>query len=281
VSSPHELARLALRVFAVSAREAGRNAAGLVLLVAVPVVFLGAVQLTAGDVLTAIKLYYPGETLKVTLTARQVCLVFGTVAICGFLAAYYAMTLFHHALAYFRFWVVAGLPPLAFLLGRLGFYMLVVLSLGSGTMLLTGRLVHLEHPGTVLLGFLLLGLVYGCCGGIAGLLARDPLIGFLVVAILADIDAAWLQNPAYYTAGQNLDFIRWLPAFHPSQLVLSGAFTEDPNTHALLAGGGYGAVLFAVFLAITSLRLGRARGPAAGTAGAPPASLPTTPAGAP
>ena len=35
------------------------------------------------------------------------------------------------------------------------------------------------------------------------------------------------------TSGQNLEFIRWLPAFYPSQLVLASAFTEDLNVQAL------------------------------------------------
>lgn len=267
--SPRDLARLAWRVFLLSAREAWRNFAGLVLLVAVPVVFLGTVWLTAGDVITVIKLYYPEETLQVSLSARHVCLVFGTVSICGFLAAYYAMTLFHHAFGYFRFWVIAGLPPGAFLLGRFGFFSALILALGAGTTLLTAQLVFLVHPWWVLLGFLLLGLAYGACGGIAGLLSRDPLIGFLVVAILADIDAAWLQNPVYYTSGQNLEFVRWLPAFHPSQLVLASAFSEDLNGQALRGSVAYAAVLLAAFLLVTTLRLGRRRGRQAGP-GEPP-----------
>jgi hypothetical protein len=263
VASPRELVRLSARVFAVSAREAWRNTAGLVLLVAVPVVFLGTVWLTAGDVLTVIKLYFPDEVLQVTLSARPVCLVFGTVSICGFLAAYYAMTLFHYAFRYFRFWVIAGLPPGAFLLGRFGFYTLLILALGAGTTLLTGRLVPLAHPWAVLLGFLLMGVVYGAFGGMAGLLSRDPLIGFLAVAILADIDAAWLQNPVYYTSGQNLEFIRWLPAFYPSQLVLASAFTEDLNLQALRGSLAYAAILLALFLVVTTRRLGSStpRGP--------------------
>jgi len=268
---PRDLARLSGLVFLVSAREAGRNIVGLVLMAAVPVIFLGTVWLTAGDVLTAIKLYYPGETLQVSLSTKQVCLVFGTLSICGFLAAYYAMTLFHHAFGYFRFWVIAGLPPGAFLLGRFGFYTGLILVLAGGTTLLTAQLAFLIHPWWVLLGFMLLGLAYGACGGIAGLLSRDPLIGFLAVAVLADIDAAWLQNPVYYTAGQNLAFVRWLPAFYPSQLVLAAAFTEDFNTQALWGSVICAGVLLAVFLTVTTLRLGRSRVRTAEPGGLPPA----------
>jgi hypothetical protein len=276
VASPRDVAVLGLRVLALSARETGRNFVGLLLLVAVPVVFIGAVQLTAGEVLTAIQLFYPDDTLRVTLTARQVCLVFGNLAICGFLAAYFALTLFHFAFGYFRFWVIAGLPPVAFLAGRFGFFVLTVLALGLGTTFATSRLLLVENPGTVLAGFLLLGVIYGCFGGIVGLLTRDPLVGFLAIAILADVDAAWLQNPVYYSSGQNLAFVRWLPAYHPGQLVLAGAFAPDLNTRALAGSLAWAGGLLALLLAVCTLRLGRSGRP--GTAA--PTTVPT-PRGAP
>lgn len=256
-------AALAGRVLALSAREAGRNYVGLGLLVAVPVVFIGAVQLTAGEVLTAIRLFYPEETLQVTLTARQVCLVFGNLAVCGFLAAYYALTLFQFAFGYFRFWVIAGLPPISFLAGRFGFFVLTVLALGVGTTAASARLLPLEHPAVVLLGFLLLGVIYGSFGGMAGLLTKDPLVGFLAIAILADVDAGWLQNPVYYSSGQNLAFIRWLPAYYPGQLVLAGAFATDLNQRALAGSLAWAGALLVGLLAVSTLRLGRSVRPAA------------------
>jgi hypothetical protein len=276
VSRPGEAGALAARILALTARETGRNSVGLLLLVAVPVVFMGAVQLTAGEVLTVIQLFYPDETLQVTLTARQVCLVYGNLGICGFLAAYFALTLFHFAFGYFRFWVIAGLPPISFLAGRFGFFVLAVLALGLGTTFATTRLLLVENPGTVLAGFLLLGVIYGCFGGIVGLLTRDALVGFLAIAILADVDAAWLQNPVYYSAGQNLAFIRWLPAYHPGQLVMAGAFAPDLNTGALAGSLAWAGALLLLLLTACTVRLGRS-----GRPGPAPAPHLAVPSGAP
>jgi hypothetical protein len=60
---------------------------GMILFFSIPAVFLGAVQLTAGEGTVAVKLYYPEETLRVLLTIRHACMVFAAVAVCGFLSS--------------------------------------------------------------------------------------------------------------------------------------------------------------------------------------------------
>ena len=242
-------------IFLLSAREAWRNKAGFILMVAIPAIFLGAVELTAGKGYVPVKLYFLEETLQVTLTVRHVCMVFGAAGVCGFLSAYYALILFHQDFDYFRYCAFSGMPRTGFLAGRFGFFLVVVVILAAATTLLTMILVHVNDPPGMFAGFVLLGLVYGAIGGIIGMVSRDFLVAFLCVAILADIDAAWLQNPVYYTAGQDLGIIRWLPAFYPCQQIFAAAFTVDFNLLAVLGSGAYGTVLLGVLLAVIAARL--------------------------
>ncbi len=245
------LARLVL----LSIREAWRNRMGLILFFTIPVLFLGVVQITAGEGIVPIKLYYPEETLQVSLIIRHACIVFAAAALCGFLSAYYALTLFHQNFDYFRFCVFSGLPPAVFLAGRFAFLIVLILLLAAGTTILTGALVSIIHPGMVFAGFVLIGIVYAACGGIAGTIVRDVLAAFLFVAVLADLDAAWLQNPVYYTAGQNIGLISWLPAFYPCQMIFAAGFTEDPNPAAVRGSIIYAGVLLSILLLIITIRL--------------------------
>ena len=79
--------QLLSRLISLSIHEAWRNKMGLALFFAIPVLFLGVVQLTAGEGIVPVKLYYPGETLQVLLTIRHACIVFAAAALCGFLSA--------------------------------------------------------------------------------------------------------------------------------------------------------------------------------------------------
>ncbi len=248
------------RLVSLSIREAWRNKMGLFLFFTIPPLFLGVVELTAGKGAVPIKLYYPEETLQILLVIRQACIVFAAAALCGFLSAYYALILFHQNFEYFRFCVFSGLHPAVFLAGRFAFLVVLILLLAGGTTYLTGEMVAIENPGTVFLGFVLMGIVYAACGGIAGTLFRDVLAAFLVVALLADLDAAWLQNPVYYTAGQNIEIIRWLPAFYPCQMIFAAGFAEDTNPGALKGSMVYAAVLLGILLVIISARLRGVRG---------------------
>src|SRR5512139_836939 len=74
---------LLTRLISLSLREAWRNKMGLVLFFAIPVLFLGIVQITAGEGIVPVKLYYPEETLQVMLTIRHACIVFAAAALCG------------------------------------------------------------------------------------------------------------------------------------------------------------------------------------------------------
>ena len=96
----------------------------------------------------------------------------------------------------------------------------------------------------VSVGFILAGYVYGSYGLLVGSLVRGQLEGILLIVLLANIDAGWLQNPVYYTAAQNTELIRRLPAFYPSQVAMGSAFAEDFSvTRPLLGSLAYGTLL--------------------------------------
>jgi len=245
-------------VFRLSVLELWRNPLGLVLLVVIPSVFVGMIEWTAGTGSLPLKLFIGEDVVELLLTQRQVALVFVCAAVSGFLAAYYALILFHNGLGYFRYCAFLGLSPLLFTLARFAAFLLVTSLLAAITAAGLGYVTALQQPLVVFSGFLMITVIYGAYGGIVGVLSRSFMPALLLIVLLADIDAAWLQNPVYYSAAQDNAVIRWLPAFHPCQLVFAGAFTSSGNAAAL--AGATTWALGAVALLVLAVQL-RLRGP--------------------
>ena len=220
-------------VFRLSALELWRNPLGLVLLVVMPAVFIGMIVWTASASTLPLKIFFGGETLQLLLTQRQVGLVFVSAAVSGFLAAYYALILFHNDFGYFRFCAFMGLSPALFTSARFAAFLGVTALLAALTAFGLGRVTPLEQPFAVFGGFLLITVIYGAYGGIVGVLSRSFMPALLLIVLLAQLDAGWLQNPVYYSAAQESPLIHWLPAYHPCQLVFSSAFTARDNGAAL------------------------------------------------
>lgn len=248
-------------VFRQSALELWRNPLGLVLLVVIPAVFIGMILWTASENSIPLKVFFGDETVQVLLTQRQVGLVFVSAAVSGFLAAYYALLLFHNDAGYFRFCVFMGLSPALFTAARFAAFLGVTALLAAITTLGLGRVTTLEQPFTVFAGFLLITVIYGAYGGIVGVLSRSFMPALLLIVLLADLDAAWLQNPVYYSAAQESQVIHWLPAFYPCQMVFAAAFTARSNGAAL--GGACIWAAVAVVLLIFAVQW-RMRGPLSG-----------------
>jgi hypothetical protein len=251
-------------VFRLSVLELWRNPLGLVLLAVIPAVFIGTIWWTASQDAVPLKIFFGSETLQLLLTQRQVGLVFVSAAVSGFLAAYYALILFHNDFGYFRFCAFMGLSPPLFTAARFAAFLGVTAALAAVTTFGLGRVTTLEQPVTVLAGFLLITVVYGAYGGIVGVLSRNFMTALLWIVLLAQLDAGWLQNPIYYSAAQESRVIHWLPAFHPCQVVFSAAFTTRGNGAALGGALAWAVATVAVLIAAVQLRM---RGPLG--AGAP------------
>jgi hypothetical protein len=238
-----------------SLRELWRNKLGLVLLVVIPATFIAVVEWTAGRLPVPIKLFYAAETIRVVLPQKSITLVFASAAVTGFLMAYYSLVLYHQDFEYHRYGVFLGLRPGAFAGAR---FLLFLLLSGAVSLLITltlGRLIEVQQPAAVFLGFLLTGITYGACGGIIGSLTRSFLPALLIAALLVDLDAAWLQNPVYYSWAQDSALIRSLPAYYPCQALFAAAFTPRGNPRAVLGALAYAGGLTAALFVIVSVRL--------------------------
>lgn len=242
-------------VFRLSGRELWRNPLGLVLLAVIPAVFVGMIVFTAGEKGLPLKMFFGDEAEIRWLTQRQVGLIFVSAAVSGFLAAYYALILFHGDLDYFRMCVFMGLDPVVFGLARFAAFLCVTAILAALTTLGIGQLTELYQPWGVFAGFFLVTVVYGAYGGLVGALSRNFMTSLLLIVLLADLDAAWLQNPVYYTAAQESEVIRWLPAYYPCQLVFSSAFTMRANLGALAGAGTWAVAMVCLLLVALRLRL--------------------------
>ncbi len=228
-----------------------RNKLGLVLIFVIPTVFLAVVEWTAGSGTLPIKLYFFKQVTEVFINAREMSLVFMAAAIGGFLMSYYAVLLFHKDFEYFRYCVHMKLSPVTFIASRFCFFFSLVTVLGIYTTLLMRSLMSFSQIISVLIGFILLGAIYGAYGGIVGILSKDFMIAILFVALLANIDAGWLQNPVFYSTAQQSEIIRWFPAFFPCQFIFSSIFSEKTNLWAALMSLLYASALFGIlFLSV-------------------------------
>lgn len=225
-------------------KELIRNKLGLLLLFVIPTIFLAVVEWTTGTGVFSIKLHFYGQIRQITSNIREVSLIFIAAAICGFLMSYYAVLLFHKDFEYFRFFISMKLSPATFIYSRFCFFFSMVAVLGIYTTLLLRSMMSFSQIWSAFLGFLLLGAVYGAYGAIIGILTKDFMIAILFIALLANIDAGWLQNPVYYATAQQSEFIRLLPAFYPCQFILSAVFSKAINVWAAFMSCLYAALLF-------------------------------------
>ena len=246
---------IAARILLLSAREAFRNRAGLALFFFIPGIFLGIVRITAGALPVPIEVYFREEVLNLSPTQLNVSLVFVATSVTGFLSAYFALTLFQQNFDYWRHSVFLGLSPATLLIGRFGFFLILAATLAGSTTLLIGHWVPLKQTAAVYAGFLSIALIYGTAGALAGTMTRDFLLAVLASALLADIDAAWLQNPVYYTAAERMELIRWLPAYYPTQMVFAAGFDGRTNWLAVERSGLWAAGLLLLLFVVLGWKM--------------------------
>ncbi len=238
-----------------------RNRLGLLLLILIPSIFLAVVKWTSGQSDIPIKIFFRDHTEAMLISQYDVSLVFMSAAVCGFLTSYYAMILFHQNFPFFRYCIAMGMAPRVYMTARFGFFMVVVILLALFITLIMSTMSSFEHGFAILIGLILLGIIYGAYGGIVGLVCKDFMVGFLVVVLLANLDAGWLQNPVFYSSAQEIEIIRWLPSHFPCQFIFAGAFTDQINYWAgfksLIYGVGLSALLMiAVYWKVRGVRRG-------------------------
>jgi len=230
-------------VFRATIRDLFRDRFAILLLFVAPAVFLGITYSTASLVHLPIKLFGLDGVDRLLLRQRDVLVVFITASIEGFLSAFLASEMFSDRRGLGKLLVLSGLEASRWALGKLLAFVTVAFALALFFFGIALCLVPMKNPAACLLGALLLSLVYGLCGAVIGLATKETLRSILCILILADVDAAWLQNPVYYSYAQENELVRRFPAFHPIQESLAGAFAGRFNPSAILGSLGYAAIL--------------------------------------
>jgi hypothetical protein len=258
-------------------RRLVRNRLALALVVLLPAVFFGAVVLVtpvreawaelpsvpARETPEQPVLFHPDHPppwgTVIEGDERGLSAVYMGVAALGAVAALLALDLVQKGAAATRRLVLCGRRPVEILAGRL----LALLAVLGGAVACTAGLlwtvVDPEQP-FALVGALAVGaLVHAAFGLLVGAIVRRELVGILLVVLLVNLDAGWLQNPLFYAALQNRFVVEALPAHGPVQAAAVAAFTGRSAAGPVGLGLAWTAALLAAAVAISTARLRVAR----------------------
>ena len=211
-----------------TARDLVRNRVAMAVLVVIPLVFFATVAATTGTRDIVFELATGGRRL-LTVSERELSLLFiGMVSVSG-LSAFLAFVLVLRPLGADRRLAFEGYRPADLLSAKVSVLLGVAVAVA---VYVTALLFVLSRPSRgaigVFLGFLTTSLVYGTFGMLVGAVVRRELEGILLILLLVNIDAGWLQSPVFYAHARNQALIRVLPGFHPAQIAMLSAFTTLP-----------------------------------------------------
>jgi len=226
-----------------------------VLLIVVPAVFFLVVYLTTPESVAPFQVASETEKVFIPVNVRNSSLVFFAVAIVGFLASYLALTLIQKNITINRRLIICGYHPVTILMSHLLvlLVLIVLISIYVGLSLLI--FFTPSHLFVLITGLILSGWVYGCYGLLVGSLIRGELEGILLIVLLANIDAGWLQNPLFYAQAQNQVIIRYLPAYYPSQTSVLSAFSDYNIGGEIALSILYGLAFFILSVGIYYLKM--------------------------
>lgn len=256
-------------------RRLSRNRLAIGLVLALPLFFFAAVAVTTPRRDVTVELAsVPEEEMVMppvvpihpaprgaVLTAPQrgIAAVFVAVAAVGAVAALLALDLLQKDAAATRRIVLCGRRPSEIVAGRLVALLCVLAAVTACVTALLPLLVQAERPTVMVLGLLLGGVVHAAYGLLVGALFRRDLVGILLVVLLVNLDAGWLQNPLYFAGAQHRFVIRALPAHGPAQVALVAAFTDYPVAGPGLLALGWAAAMLVAAVAVFWLRMRVAR----------------------
>lgn len=238
-----------------TAKEMVRNRFALILLFTIPALFFSLVWLTTGDNPVAFKLASISENTIVEVSSRQESLIFIGVAAVGLLTSFLALNLIQKGADVNQRLVLCGYRPGELLLAKLFVLLCVVVLISCYVGAILLAFFRPRHFPFVVLGFALAGVVHSCYGLLVGAIVRRELEGVLLIVLLVNIDAGWLQNPIYYAEAQNKALIRHLPAYFPSQASIVSAFTDHGMYRPFVGSIIYGSILLFISLLIYFWRM--------------------------
>jgi ABC-2 type transport system permease protein len=240
--------------FVMGLRDLLRNRVAVLLLLVVPTVFYAVTLAVTKDSDVPFELASLGANKVVVVPQLHEALVFIGLAAVGVLSGFLAMNLAQRDLDATRRLVLCGYRPAEIVLARLGVLLVAVLVVTTWVGAALPWFFHSDRFPTVAFGLAMGGWVYGCYGLLVGAIFRRELEGVLFVALLANLDAGWLQNPIWYADAQHQSVIRSLPAYFPSQIAMAAAFTDGSVVHPALGALAYGLVFLAAALLVFGLR---------------------------
>jgi ABC-2 type transport system permease protein len=229
----------------------------LLLLVFIPAVFLSTVEFTTSERLIPFRLASLEGEIFIQVKEKEVSHLFLAVACTGFLISFLAMNLIQKNNETQRRLIICGYHPIELLVSNLLSLALMILLIAVYVGMLILYFFPIEHVWLLILGLVLIGFVYGSYGLAIGSLIKGELEGILLIVLLANIDAGWLQNPLFYAEAQNQVIIRYLPAYFPSQTAIIASFTDYSATSAIFNSVLYGLGFIAISMLIffTKMRI--------------------------
>jgi len=241
--------------------ELVRNRFAICLLLVIPGLFFELVRLTTANSPIIFRLASVSENAVIQVNARQESLTFIAVAAAGLLASFLALNVIQRHSGANRRLVLCGYHPGELVLAKL-FALLCAVALIACYVAAILRLFFApRHFLLFVLGIVLAGFVHACYGLLAGAIVQRELEGILLIVLLVNIDAGWLQNPIFYAYAQNKLLIRRLPAYFPSQATVVSAFTDHSIAKPLMGSLVYGGILLlsALLVYLYRMRVGRRR----------------------
>jgi len=223
-----------------------RNRMILLLLILIPTVFYLTAWLTIADRPTVFTLATVKSEPSITVSEREVMLVFLGLAASGPIAAYLALNLMQRNTLVKKRLILAGFQTSELLAAKLIITVFIITLVGSFISLMGLLFFEPGNFAGMTIGYILCGFVYGCYGLLIGSLIKKELEGVLMILLLANIDVGWLQNPVYYAGSTNKIIITWLPAFFPAQVSITSAFTNYTIGPAILESLLYGIVFLSI-----------------------------------
>ena len=200
----------------------------LILLAGIPCLFIFMVHLTSSSKIVLFQLGIDSKKTLITTAEINVALVFVTMATIGFLASFLSLSLVQQNSNVNRRLVLSGYYPFELILAVTVVMTVMILLLVLYIGLIITVLFQPMRAFNMLLGFYLMGLTYGSYGMMIAAIVKGEFEGTLLVILLANIDAGWLQNPLFFAEARNKMIIKALPAYSASQVSIASAFTNVP-----------------------------------------------------
>ena len=240
-------------------KDLARRKIVLILLFVVPTVFYTVTRLTNGLKEIPFRIASLSEETILTLPERHIALVFMGLASVGLLSSFLSMNLIQRSMEANRRLIVCGYRTTELALSKLFvlFGVIIVVGIYVASMLLV--FFDPEHFSRVVVGFILIGFVYGSYGLLVGAILKGELEGILMITLLANIDVGWLQNPVYFADALNKTIIQSLPAFFPSQVSIISAFSDHVILKPIIGSILYGTLFLAIALFIYWLKMRKSR----------------------